>query len=93
MRVRWCGGVGGEGDEEGDDGFARDVGRVVVGEELEFLAGPAVGGCQTGFGDDDDGSTDQIMGGWYMGERDGKVGKSSTDPSITHSPFSFVTLL
>lgn len=38
MRMRWGGRVGRKCDEEGDQRFSRDVGRVVVREELEVFA-------------------------------------------------------
>ncbi len=40
--VGWGGAVGGEGDEQGDEGFLGGVGGVVVGEEGYRFAGAAV---------------------------------------------------
>lgn len=44
MRVRGRGGVGWQGHEEGDEGFARDIGRVVVRDEGDGFAGAAMRG-------------------------------------------------
>ncbi len=41
VRVRRRRGVGGQGHEEGDEGFPGDVGRVVVREDGDGFAGAA----------------------------------------------------
>lgn len=42
VRVWWGGAVGGEGYEQGDEGFRGGVGGVLVGEEGYGFAGAAV---------------------------------------------------